>query len=265
LVQNRTFSKEDWLRRAREHFKHVAAAYDAGRTFEQGQFWAGELNDRVPLGSQDRLLDMGCGTGLFAVPFARILPCEIVGIDRSSQMLAAGMAKEHGHKVTWTQGMAEELPFPDRSFRAIFLSQVWHHLADERAATYEFFRVLSGGSGLFIKTFSHEQIRGRWDLNYIFPELMDFMLTIYADLPDFETLLKQAGFHSVHFSSFRKEGSMKPSELHGIASQRLWSQFSFISEAGYQAGLHDLEERIEQGDAPFPWDEIHLLVTALKN
>ena len=164
------------------------------------------------------------------------------------------------------QGQGESLPFADGTFKAIFLSQVWHHLIDEQTAAREFFRVLQPGGGVFVKTYSHDQIRARWDLKDIFPELLDFMLDIYPDIPDFEQIFTQTGFGRVESQPYRKDDTMLPSQLLKVADERLWSMFSFISEEGRQSGMDTLKDLIDStNDTPVPYDEIHLLVSAYKD
>ena len=70
-------------------------------------------------------------------------------------------------------------------------SQVWHHLQIRNQAAGEFFRCLKSGGGLFIKTYSHAQIQSRYDLQFLFPELMPLMLSIYPDVPDYRNLLSR--------------------------------------------------------------------------
>lgn len=264
-MSSNNVNPKKWQQISSQHFRQVAEEYDAGRAFERGSFWAKEIAAQVPLSSEDWLLDLGCGTGLFSLPFAELLPCTIVGVDLSRAMLEAAMAKTNGTVAHWLQGPGEALPFPDNSFQAIFLSQVWHHLSDEAIAAAEFHRILKPGGGLFVKTYAHEQLHTRWDLTTVFPELLPFMLNIYPDIPDFNNLLSQIGFDKVNHKTFQKQDTLRPSELLKVAEGRLWSMFSYLSEEGHRAGIDHLQQLIiEKDDAPMPYDEMHLLVFAQK-
>lgn len=262
---NGHFNRAHWLEQSRRHFLSVAPGYDGGRAFEKGKFWASEIAARVPIISTDTMLDVGCGTGLFTIPFAETLGCTVIGIEPSQVMLKAAVGKSTPGRVGWLQGTAEKLPFQDGAFQAIFLSQVWHHLADSERAAREFYRVLRPGGGLFVKTFSHDQLKGRWDLKVVFPELMRLMLNIYPDIADFQTLFQRTGFGEVDHNDYDRPDTMRPSALLKTADDRLWSMFSIISEQGRQAGMTYLRELMDNtGDAPVSYNEIHLLVVAKK-
>ena len=87
-----------------------------------------------------RMLDVGTGTGIFAEAF-RDRGLEVTGIDPNTDMLAAARRMVSG--VTFTEGTAESLPFPDRAFDLVFLSHVLHETADPLRALSEARRVAS--------------------------------------------------------------------------------------------------------------------------
>ncbi len=254
---------ERWHRVSRAHFANVAPQYDAGRAFEQGAFWAQEIACQIEVHNGDWLLDVGAGTGLFARAFAQAFGCNVVGLDLSPAMLAEAQAKAMGGSH-WLQGRSEELCFRSGVFQVIFLSQVWHHLEDRARAAREFYRVLQSGGGLFVKTFSHAQLRERWDLTAVFPELLPFMLGIYPDAPELMGMLRDTGF-KVSQKSYRKNQDLRPSALLQVAEGRLWSMFAYLSDEGRARGLAYLRHFISKtGDAPIPSPEVHLLVCAEK-
>lgn len=253
-----------WQRVSRAHFQRVSQQYNTGREFEQGTFWAQEIASQVTLSENDWLLDIGCGTGLFTIPFARVLPCRVVGLDLSAAMLAEAKSNA-AHGNHWLQGGAERLSFGANVFRAVFLSQVWHHLENSGQAACEFYRVLKPGGKLFIKTFSHAQLCARWDLTTVFPELLPFMLGIYPDTLELAALLHAAGFGRVSHQCYHKDEDLKPSELLYIAQAKLWSMFAYLEEAGRARGMAYLRRLIDEtNDAPVPSAELHLLVCAEK-
>lgn len=256
---------EKWQEVSHKHFQRVAARYEKGRISDHSRFWTEEIAAQISLEPDDRLLDLGCGTGLFSVPFAEALPSTTVGLDPTPEMLKKAQLHLQATAVRWLCGQGERLPLADNSFRAIFLSQVWHHLADGPRAAAEFHRILKPNGGLFVKTFSHAQIRSRFDLKFVFPELMPFMLDIYPDITNFTKILGQAGFTTITHKTYRKKETLRPSLLLKIAEDRLWSMFAFLSDEGYQAGLAYLQRLIaETKDAPIPNDEMHLLISARK-
>ena len=90
-----------------------------------------------------RVLDVGCGTGLFASRLFDELGADVVcGIDLSSGMLE--QAKARSSDVEWVLGNSGRLPFGDRSFDAVVCTEAFHFF-DQPAALAEFHRVLADG------------------------------------------------------------------------------------------------------------------------
>lgn len=96
-----------------------------------------------------RALELGCGTGVF---LERVAPsgADLHGVDLSIDLLSRARARlAVAANVRLTRGNAEQLPYPDASFDAVYGSSVLHHL-DLDAALREAFRVVRpGGVGVF--------------------------------------------------------------------------------------------------------------------
>jgi ubiquinone/menaquinone biosynthesis C-methylase UbiE len=253
---------EKWKEVSKIHFSTITPHYDEGRAFENGQPWIDEISRHTPVHENDWVLDVGTGTGLFAAFFAREMAGQVLGMDPSRTMLQHARRRERPANLYWSQGAAEALPLADASLQVVFLSQVWHHLKDQERAGREFFRCLKPGGGLFIKTFGQEQLRTRWDLETIFPELLPLMLSIYPALPDLTALLEKIGFASVISKTIYKEDCMRPSKMLTLLHQKAWSMFSFLSGEGVVKGETHLKALVEAGDLPVSYPEAHLLVIA---
>jgi ubiquinone/menaquinone biosynthesis C-methylase UbiE len=264
MAQTSQIDLEKWRQISKNHFSKITSYYDQGRDFEGKQPWMEEINQHTPIGKDDWVLDAGSGTGLLSVQFANQISGRIVGLEPAWAMLQQALRKQQPANLRWLQGISETLPLANHTLKAVFLSQVWHHLQDQEQAGREFFRCLKSGGGLFIKTFSHAQLQARWDLQSIFPELMPLMLKIYPDVPAYESLLKNIGFTSVNFQSTLRENFMLPSQILTILRQKAWSMFSFLSPEGTAEGEARLEALVASGDVAVPYPEVHLLVIALK-
>lgn len=264
MTQTSQIDLEKWRQVSKNHFSKITPQYDLGREFEKNQSWIEDIKRHTSIGKDDWVLDAGCGTGILAVQFAAQITGRVLGLDPSWTMLGQALRKEQPANLGWLQGISETLPLADGALGAVFLSQVWHHLQDQNQAAGEFFRCLKSGGGLFIKTYSHAQIQARYDLQFLFPELMPLMLSIYPDVPDYDNLLKAVGFASVEFQSIYRENFMLPSEILNFLHQKAWSMFSFLSPEGIAEGEARLETLVASGDLPAPHPEAHLLVIALK-
>ncbi len=87
-----------------------------------------------------RVLDVGCGTGIFATriieeQYAR----QVVGCDLSEGMLE--QARNRSKEVSWIQGDATKLPLRGSSVDAVTCTEAFHFF-DQPAALAEFQRVL---------------------------------------------------------------------------------------------------------------------------
>ena len=132
--------------------------YDPLHRLLGGAAALGELAEQARLAPGQRVLDIGCGTGTLAIQMcAREPGVDVVGLDPDPQALARARAKADraGASVTWQQGFADVLPFPDASFDRIFSSFMFHHLDAEvkRGALREVARVLRPGGSLHLLDF----------------------------------------------------------------------------------------------------------------
>jgi ubiquinone/menaquinone biosynthesis C-methylase UbiE len=141
---------------------HLADTYNrlSDSQFESGQ----SLVERLHLHGPVRVLDVGCGTGRLALWAATTLAdgSHVVGVDPLPERIAlANSIRLHSElyassarsKVTFAVGGAEDLhAFDDASFDAVYLSAVFHWVADKPRALAEFRRVLRPGGRLGITT-----------------------------------------------------------------------------------------------------------------
>lgn len=111
--------------------------------------WAERLIDTVELESGDRVLDVGCGTGIVARRVAEQLGPEgtVVGVDINDGMLevAERTAGASRLEAEWRRGDATDLPFSDGTFDVVLCQQVLQFVSDPSIAFREMHRVLSPG------------------------------------------------------------------------------------------------------------------------
>jgi SAM-dependent methyltransferase len=89
-------------------------------------------------GKIESVLDVGTGTGLFAETFFR-RGLTVSGVDVNPAMLAA--ARGFVPKADFRTGIAEALPFPDKSSDLVFLGLVLHESDDVLKTLEEALRV----------------------------------------------------------------------------------------------------------------------------
>ena len=94
--------------------------------------------------SPDRVLDVGCGTGLLLRELATRLPeaTALTGLDAAAGMIEQARAKASDARLSFVQGTAERLPFPDRAFDLVVSTTSFDHWGDQGAGLAECHRVL---------------------------------------------------------------------------------------------------------------------------
>src|SRR5215213_1691508 len=116
------------------------------------------LVDQARIQPEQRVLEIGCGTGNLAILVKRLHPgAEVVGIDPDPKALARAQRKagREALSVQLDRGFAEELPYPGASFDRAFSALMFHHLEpDEKEKTLqEARRVLNLSGSLHLLIF----------------------------------------------------------------------------------------------------------------
>jgi ubiquinone/menaquinone biosynthesis C-methylase UbiE len=116
--------------------------------------WTEPVLDAARVGAGDRVLDVGCGTGVLArAAAARVGRAgDVVGLDRNEGMLA--VARRSAEPITWMHGLAEQLPFPDAGFDRVVSQFVVMFLDDPSAGVAEMARVLAPGGMVTVATWA---------------------------------------------------------------------------------------------------------------
>ena len=105
--------------------------------------WAPRVADSAGIASGDRVLDVGCGTGILARNAAERVGSvgHVTGLDLDEGMLS--VARRAGPGIEWRQGDATELPFEDATFDAVVSQFALMYFPDRVAALREMWRVLA--------------------------------------------------------------------------------------------------------------------------
>jgi ubiquinone/menaquinone biosynthesis C-methylase UbiE len=148
---------------------HSAARYDLLvwlLTLGRARAFHDQVLGLARLEPGESVLDVGCGTGTFAIAAKRrIGPAGTVyGIDASPEMLARANKKatKAGIDVVFKNAFAQALPFPDARFDAVLTTIMLHHLprTARQQCACEIRRVLKPGGRVLAVDFGGSA-RGR--------------------------------------------------------------------------------------------------------
>jgi SAM-dependent methyltransferase len=112
--------------------------------------WAPQIAGAARVASDDRVLDVGCGTGVLARAAADRVADEsqVTGLDLNEGMLA--VAQRLRPRIDWRQGDATKLPFPGETYDVVMSQFALMYFSDRSAAIREMVRVLRPSGRLAI-------------------------------------------------------------------------------------------------------------------
>lgn len=139
---------ENLLKKTRQDYNEIAQEFSATRERVLGEIEF-LFNDYVMPG--DKVLDLGCGNGLF-FQFLKDKDIDYIGVDFSEKLI--GIARKKYPKIKFQVADALNLPFPNNYFDKIYSIAVLHHIPSEqfRMQFFKEVRRVLKPNGFFILT-----------------------------------------------------------------------------------------------------------------
>lgn len=228
------------------NYDEASITYDKYRGYDDGRVESiidfGEINNAT------RVLDLGCGTGNVASRLSGFLKADIIGLDRSVQML--NRARGKSVEVLAAELDENGLPFRDGSFDAVISTYVIQHINNHGRLFSEIYRILSRGR-LIILTSSHKQIENQHPvMKEFFPGFIDADKGRFPDIPVLETLLESAGFRNIrHQETFGEQIPIDRGYLEKVKEKSV-STYHLLPPAEFENGVEKLEEYIDNLSQP---------------
>jgi len=130
-------------------FAQIAQTYDLMNrlmTFGMDIHWRRALLELCDLPPRGTLLDVGAGTGDIAYEALRRYPgVRAIAADFTYEMMAAGVGKQPGYTLPFTQADTYALPYADETFDAVVSGFLIRNVVDRVAALREQARVTRAG------------------------------------------------------------------------------------------------------------------------
>jgi ubiquinone/menaquinone biosynthesis C-methylase UbiE len=223
-------------------FDRAVQFYDETRGFPSGEEKgaAAAIAQAGKFSGQERVLEIGVGTGriaLPAAPFARAY----IGVDISLPMMARLCQKQTHERVGLAQADATRLPFPAATFDAAAAVHVFHLIPNWPEALGELARVLRPG-GLLVHCVTDSD------------ELLDVNAILRTAFPDPEntvgtrskTFLEESGWRLVGEETHEYTKSHRPIDLVNVERQRISSRTWSLSDEEVEARARLVEKAVHE-------------------
>ena len=175
--------------RARTFYRYLSRVYDQVNPFIWTEGMRDEAVGMLDIDTDDRVLDVGCGTGFATEALARESN-HVYGLDQSPHQLARAFEK-FGRRgpVRFHLGDAEQMPFADDSFDVVWSSGSIEYWPDPVATLRELRRVGKPGSPVLVvgPDAPDGPVRRR----------MADAIMLFYDADEADRMFKTAGFDSV--------------------------------------------------------------------
>ena len=133
-------------------FDGIAEKWDAWEDLDALAIKFSQGLDEIGLGADERVVDVGCGTGnLTRAILGKLSPAgRIFAIDCSSAMVAMARRKIEDPRISWFVDDATRLPMDDGSVDRVICCSVWPHLENSQFFAKEVKRVLRVGGRMHV-------------------------------------------------------------------------------------------------------------------
>ena len=233
-------------------YNQIGNGYNLTRSADP--YIAERLYEAVFSGTDGSYLDIGCGTGNYAIALSE-KGLSISGIDPSDKMLAS--AKERCTNIRWHNGSAENLHFADKTFTGIVGMLTLHHWQDIPAGFKEMHRVIQPGGKVAFFTSEPEQMKGYW-LNHYFPGMLQQSIRQMPSVESLGDAASDAGFKVLPTEKYSIKADLKDHFLYvGKDRPEIYldkvirdgiSSFAALANAEeVERGLFQLESDINSG------------------
>lgn len=201
------------------------------------------------------VVDIGAGTGSYAL-FLAEQGYRVLAVEPSATMRSQAIPHS---RIQWFDGVAENLPLPDRSADAAMIMLAFHHFQDYQQVLREVHRVIGNGQ-IILFTYDPDYISRFWLTQY-FPSLIADVQSTFLSIVELTSAIETTMNAKVQVTPFLLPNDLKDSfAAVGWARPELYlensirngiSSFSKVDSTELANGLSRLKSDLETGI----WDQ----------
>jgi ubiquinone/menaquinone biosynthesis C-methylase UbiE len=234
--------------------------YGEGRALSatRAELWRGIFRRYLDRPSS-RILDLGCGSGIYSRLIAEACDADVLGVDPSVRMLELAR-HEHPHpRVRYVDGSAEQIPLGDAACEAVLMSQVAHHVSDHDACARELRRVLRPRGLVLVRGILPESLPHVAFLRF-FPSARPIARRQAESLVRLLATMTQNGLRRLARESIQQETAASMLAYHERVKLRAISTLELLEDSEFEAGLARMRQAAAQ-ERPAPVrEQIDLIV-----
>ncbi len=236
---------------------HAAENRESYASREADAGWI-EAMEAIVAPAGKRVLDIGCGGGIYSRAWRQMGAEHVTGVDFSAAMLDA--AREHSAGMAgadYAQADARATGLPDACAEVVFERALIHHIADWPACVREAYRLLTPGGTYIVQDKTPDDIQAPDVEGYIggylfqrFPRLLEVERARRPDAGEVRKAMAAAGF--------RETGERRFVETH-----RVYASFTELADSlrkrtgrsiAHELSDGEIEQVIEALRSRFPSD-----------
>jgi ubiquinone/menaquinone biosynthesis C-methylase UbiE len=252
--------KECWTQPA----TYDPVEFDARFRPELLNLWVPHFVKFSDLAAKQRVLDIGCGTGGFAIDIYRRIQTHVIGLDISERLLRYALSKSHTLPLMWVMGNAESLPFVDEMFDRVLMSLVLPQIEHREKAIREVYRILYPGGKLFVRTVAPEVAYHQWVPFRFFPKVANIEAARLPAIDDIVTMYTDAGFREIQTNTVYRNSRVDLQKVCDELRQRARPSYQTLTEEELENGILSIEREWREKEGNWIDPKPHLLITGEK-
>jgi ubiquinone/menaquinone biosynthesis C-methylase UbiE len=229
------------------NYQQISLTYDAARPISEQnlELWLDLITQKIGSNQIVDFLDLGCGTGRFSIAIVDKLGHSVTGCDISREMLSKAREKEGASNINWIMHDANLSPFVGKSFDAVFMSHLLHHVEKPLNVMRECYRILKPNGIILNRYGAIENIRN--DVEHMFfPETLEVDEARVPSINQVEEWFSNAGFESVSSENVLQRTFKSAEEIVERIRLKSTSALTLITQSAFEHGLEALQEHIER-------------------